>query len=170
MSGVKLEIRKAGLQDIFIIHELAHQIWPVTYENIISAGQIDYMLDLIYSEKALTKQIEILRHQFIIIEQDAVPIGFASYSPKYETDPTIFRLNKLYVVPGMQNGGKGKLLVNSVIGEIKKAGALILELNVNRHNPAIYFYKKLEFEVINEEDIDIGNGFFMNDFIMQKQL
>ena len=45
-----------------------------------------------------------------------------------------------------------------------------LELNVNRNNPAIRFYVKLGFHIIDEVDIAIGSGFYMNDYIMLKDL
>lgn len=59
-------------------------------------------------------------------------------------------------------------MIDHVIETIKSRGATSLQLNVNRQNPAQHFYKKLGFLVIKEEDIDIGSGFFMNDFVMEK--
>jgi ribosomal protein S18 acetylase RimI-like enzyme len=53
------------------------------------------------------------------------------------------------------------------MNEISLKGLTYLELNVNRQNTAIGFYKKLGFKIIAEEDIPIGNGFFMNDYVMQ---
>jgi ribosomal protein S18 acetylase RimI-like enzyme len=53
---------------------------------------------------------------------------------------------------------------------MKTQGATTLQLNVNRNNPAKIFYEKLGFAVLNEEDIDIGNGYFMNDYVMQKMI
>jgi ribosomal protein S18 acetylase RimI-like enzyme len=38
---------------------------------------------------------------------------------------------------------------------------------VNRDNPAIQFYQKFGFEIIDKEDIDIGNGFLMEDYVMK---
>ena len=53
--------------------------------------------------------------------------------------------------------------------EVTHSGAGILELNVNRYNKnALQFYTKQGFAIIKEEDIAIGKGFFMNDFVMQK--
>ncbi|MGZ8545109.1 MAG: GNAT family N-acetyltransferase, partial [Flavisolibacter sp.] len=49
-------------------------------------------------------------------------------------------------------------------------GATVLRLNVNRNNSARSFYEKLGFEMIGEEDIDIGNGYFMNDYVMEKKI
>jgi ribosomal protein S18 acetylase RimI-like enzyme len=57
-----------------------------------------------------------------------------------------------------------------LITAIKQKGATSLLLNVNRNNPTKGFYEKLGFTVIKEEDIDIGNGYFMNDYVMEKKV
>ena len=43
-------------------------------------------------------------------------------------------------------------------------------LNVNRKNPAIMFYQKIDFVIDTEEIIDIGEGFVMDDYIMKYTL
>jgi len=127
------------------------------------------MLELIYSKDALTGQIENLHHSFILIYENEQAVGFASYSPK-EPGLPVFRLHKLYVLPTQQGKGTGKALLNYILDEIKQAGATILELNVKRDNPAIDFYKKQGFKIAKEVDIDIGNGYFMRDYIMEKEI
>lgn len=165
-----LEIKKAGIKDIDCIQQLAYATWPDAYGEILSAEQLSYMLDLIYSKDALTNQVENLHHQFIIVSENDNAVGFASYSPKHAGVTTIYRLHKLYVLPTQQGKGTGKLLLNFIIQEIKGSGAKILELNVNRNNKAFYFYTKTGFTIVREEDIDIGNGYFMNDFVMSCEL
>ncbi len=165
-----LEIKQAGVDNIGLVQDLAFAIWPTAYGNIISHAQLKYMLDLIYSKKALTNQIENLQHKFIIVYENDTPVGFASYSLKHSEDQTVYRLHKLYVLPDQQGKGTGKFLLNHIIDEIKPAGAKILELNVNRHNVAFHFYTKLGFTIAREEDIDIGSGYFMNDYVMEKRL
>ena len=165
-----LEIKKAGIKDIGLIQDLAFAIWPTAYGNIISPAQLNYMLDLIYSKKALTSQIENLHHRFIIVYENDTAVGFASYSPKHAGDQLVYRLHKLYVLPNQQGKGTGKFLLNFIMVEIKSAGAKTLELNVNRHNVAFHFYTKLGFTIAREEDIDIGEGYFMNDYVMELKL
>lgn len=161
-----MEIKKAGTANTKEIQQLVYTIWPDAYGAILSKEQLDYMLELIYNDDALKDQVENLQHQFIIVYEGDKAVGFASYSPKEKNNFSIFRLHKLYVLPAQQGKGTGKILLNYIISEIKKAGATILELNVNRHNTAFNFYKKLGFAVTHETDIDIGNGYFMNDYIM----
>ncbi|MDE3252389.1 MAG: GNAT family N-acetyltransferase [Bacteroidota bacterium] len=161
-----LTIRNAGITDIAVIQHIAYQTWPAAYGNILSEAQLDYMLEKMYSEKALQTQME-EGHQFFLAEKEEGPFGFASVS---EEAPEIFKLNKLYVLPHIQKTGAGKALLKEVIRYARSNKGKRLQLQVNRHNAAKHFYINQGFGIIREADTDIGNGFFMNDFIMEKLL
>jgi GNAT superfamily N-acetyltransferase len=160
-----LLIRPADLDDINTIGFLAQQIWPDTYGDILSAEQLKYMLKLIYSPKSLRRQMVDEHQQFLIVEQTEDPIGFASWS--VTAAPGVYKLHKLYVLPGRQGKGLGKTLLQFILETLRPEGATTLRLNVNRHNKARQFYERMGFTVIGEEDIDIGHGYFMNDYIME---
>jgi GNAT superfamily N-acetyltransferase len=160
-----LLIRPADLDDINRIGFLAQQIWPETYGKILSAEQLKYMLKLFYSPKSLRRQMVDERHRFLIMEQADEPIGFASWSAS--GDPGVYKLHKLYVQPGRQGKGLGRTLLQFIFEAIRPEGATTLRLNVNRFNKARQFYERMGFTVIAEEDIDIGHGYFMNDFVME---
>lgn len=161
-----LQIRKATAADIPLIRELVFKIWPQTYAAILSQDKIGYMLEYMYSESSLEKQMN-EGSEFIIIYDQEEPIGYAAYLPK---SPVVYKLDKIYVLPTLQGKGVGKFIINYVIDEIKKRGATVLQLQVYRQNKARYFYEKLGFVIIEEKDFDIGNGFFMNDYVMEKKL
>ncbi len=159
-------IRKAYPTDIPQIRDMAYKIWPVTYGSILAPEQIDYMLKLIYSEKVLQEQME-NNNEFILVYDGVHPVGFASFSL---TEPQVYKLHKIYVLPSQQGKGTGRFIIDQLIKAMKAKGATTFQLNVNRHNNAKAFYEKLGFAVIKEEDIDIGNGYFMNDYVMEKKL
>jgi diamine N-acetyltransferase len=163
-------IQIAGTGHINLVKDIAGQTWPVAYRDILSPEQMQYMLNLFYSESSLQEQMEQKQHKFIIIYDNDTAAGFASYSPKSHEAPTVYRLHKIYVNPNQQGRGTGKILLDYIISDIKNSHATALELNVNRHNKALHFYQKLGFEIIKEEDIDIGNGYFMNDYVMRRVL
>lgn len=165
-----MEIHKVGSESIAAIHSLAHSWWPQAYREILSAEQIAYMLELIYSEASLQSQVEEKKHQFIIATKDTHEIGFASYSQKDTLTPSVYRLHKIYVLPGLHGKGIGQLLLDFIVDDIRPRGATDLELNVNRYNKARTFYEKNGFKVTREEDNSIGNGYFMNDFVMNLTL
>ena len=160
-----INIRNATAADIKTIHALAYETWPIAYGKILSAQQLKYMLELIYSETSVKKQIEEEAHHFLIAEENNKPIGFADYGILKDD---IYKLHKIYVLSNQQGKGIGKLLIDHVIEKVKEQNAKALLLNVNRNNKAKQVYEHLGFKVISEEDIDIGEGYFMNDYIMEK--
>lgn len=159
-----LSIIKADTSHIPVIREITTQVWPQTYIPIIGPVQVTYMLDLFYAPPQLAKQMEELNHRFIICYDDEQPVAFASWS---EIETNIFKLQKIYIVSGEQGKGIGKYMLGYIVSELKAAGATALRLNVNRYNfSAKAFYEKAGFEQLRDEDIDIGNGYFMNDHVL----
>ena len=160
-----LEFKPASVNDIPVIRLLAQQTWPSAYGNIISPEQIAYMLDLMYSEEKLQEQMNSGQQLFSIAMYHGEPVGFASIGPTNE-EGTTWHLHKLYVLPSMQGKHVGRELLNFAIHNRLPKTCTLLELNVNRENPAVNFYKRAGFTVSREVDLDIGNGFWMNDYIM----
>jgi ribosomal protein S18 acetylase RimI-like enzyme len=162
-----MEIQKVDTESIPIIQSLANITWAIAYKEIISNEQKEFMLDQMYSTESLQSQILQQNHQFVIAYLDKNPTGFSSYSIKQTTNESIGKLHKLYVDPSQQGKGIGKSILQFILNDISSKGANYLELNVNRQNKAIEFYIKLGFAIVAEVDVPIGNGFFMNDYVMQ---
>ncbi|MDB5209766.1 MAG: GCN5-related N-acetyltransferase [Sediminibacterium sp.] len=157
-------IRQAVPEDIPSIQEIALKTWPATYGNLLSKEQLAYMLDRIYSTTSLRDQFA-CGHRFYIADSAGEPVGFASVS---KDGGAVFKLNKLYILPGSQKTGTGKSLLNEVIGYAKLNGAHQLIVQVKSDNPARHFYEKQGFVATQEIHIDIGNGYFIDDLVMQK--
>ena len=162
-----LSITKATAADIPLIRQLTFSIWPQTYSSVISKEQIDYMLEMMYNPATLQKQMEEDGYTFIIVYDDTEPVAFASYN---ETEPQLWKLNKIYILPSQQGKGTGKFIINYIVDEIKTKHAKALQLQVNRQNKAKGFYEKLGFKIIKTADFDIGSGYFMNDYVMELSL
>ena len=158
-----IELRTASKTDLPLIQQLVFTIWNIAYKDILSKEQLNYMLDSMHSIPALTKLID-TGHQFIIPYEHGVAKGFACY----KILPDKVRLEKIYVLPHQHKKGIGKLMMDYIIE--KARGVNVVELNVNRQNKAVDFYKKIGFKIIKEIDIPIGEGYFMNDYVMQKSL
>ena len=155
----------ATKNNIPAIQEIIAETWEPSYRAILSPAQINYMQEALYQSEALQKQMD-EGQQFYILYENAVPAGFASYSPH---EARTFKLNKLYVKPNYQGKGYGSLLIRHVEQEVLNQGGEYLILNVNRHNHARQKYEHAGFKVIKEEDIPIG-PYWMNDYVMQKPL
>ncbi|MFD0940172.1 GNAT family N-acetyltransferase [Pedobacter boryungensis] len=163
-------LRKAKEDDIAIISDLAAQIWPQTYSAYISAEQLNYMLDLMYNRGELLSQLQ-KGHTFLIAtetEQDK-DVGFAGFSI-IDAENQIYKLHKLYVLPETHGKGVGKILINEVKNVAVRSGGKALQLNVNRNNNAKEFYLKAGFKIKETVDIEIGNGFLMNDYVMELEI
>ena len=160
-------IRYASYKDIPSIRKLAFEIWPKTYKDILSSAQIDFMLDDMYSEGSLLAQFD-RGVQFVMGEIDNQPLGFASFSV-FDSTKQVYKIHKLYLLPAVQGKGFGKQLVNFIEDDIRLKGAEVLEVNVNRNNPALNFYLKSGFEISREVDIPY-HQFVINDYVMRKKL
>lgn len=158
-------LRKGKEEDIESIQHLANKTWPDAYGAIISAEQIRYMLDKMYNKGELLSQLE-QGHIFLIAEEDDTDLGFAGFSI-IDSKKHTYKLHKLYVLPETHGKGVGKLLINEIVNLIRTAGGKSLQLNVNRNNKAVEFYKKAGFVIKETVDLDIGNGFLMNDYVME---
>jgi diamine N-acetyltransferase len=162
-----LSVRKASTEDIPLIRELTFKVWPQTYAQLLSQEQIDYMLNMMYNHTALLKQIEEDGITFIIIYNEQTPVAFAAYN---EINKQIWKLHKIYILQSQQGKGTGKFIIDFIVSEIKQQNAKALQLQVNRQNTAQHFYKKLGFKIIETADFEIGNGYFMNDYVMELPL
>lgn len=161
-------IVKATSQDISSIQTIAEQTWPVAYGKILSANQIAYMLDLMYSQKVLLEQMMHLNHHFFLFLAENNPIAFLSIEPNIEQ--RIAKIHKIYALPSSQGKGVGKALMQFAEQFCVEQQQTEIRLNVNRYNPAVDFYQKIGYSILKEENIDIGNNYWMEDFVMHKVL
>jgi ribosomal protein S18 acetylase RimI-like enzyme len=158
-------LREAKANELPIVTALAEQIWPQTYSTYISEEQLHYMLDLMYNHSELLSQLE-KGYTFLLASENNNDVGFACYSIT-DKENNIYKLHKLYVLPEMHGKGVGKILINEVFKLAKYSGGKALQLNVNKNNNAKDFYLKTGFTIKESVVLNIGNGFFMDDYVME---
>ncbi len=168
MNKSEISIKHADATDIGTIRNLALAIWPDTYKEILSPEQLTFMLDAFYSKNTLLQNISADNHQFILALLNDKPIGFAAFEVNYKYNTT--KIHKLYIHPEAQGKGIGRLLLEEIKKSSLETQNSLLILNVNRFNKALSFYKKIGFSIIEEVNIEIGNGYLMEDYVMQKHL
>lgn len=160
------EIKKATLEDISLINELAWIVFPHTYKELLSPGQIEFMMDWMYSETNLHKQMTEDGHIYFLAYEGNEPAGYLSIQPEGEHT---YHLQKIYVLPSYQGKKLGKQLFNQAIQAIKELHPepCQMRLNVNRYNTkAVDFYFRMGMKKVFEGDFDIGHGYLMTDYIM----
>ncbi|HXU28000.1 MAG TPA: GNAT family N-acetyltransferase [Bacteroidia bacterium] len=157
-----INFKLATENDFSTIEKLARIIWDKHYITIISQQQIDFMLNKMYSFEALKKQMEEGHKLYLVVNDNSEAIGFISVSTDNDRN---FWLHKFYILQQKQHTGIGTLVFNKVFKELYEPKSI--RLNVNRQNfKSINFYFKLGFKIEKVNDLEVGNGYFMNDFVM----
>ena len=164
-----ITITQATDNDLKIIQDIAYKTWPISYGEILSKAQLDYMLENFYSAATLYDNLTNKNHHFLLAYEDLACLGFASYEHHY-LNKNVTRLHKLYMVPESQGKGIGKLVLDRIEDLANENRSETISLNVNKLNKALSFYKKMGFRVVAEEELAIGNGYIMDDYKMEKKL
>ena len=167
MSSLNIEIRPVTPPDVPAISTLAREIWQASYPGIITQEQIDFVLEQRYGHERLYDDLEDLHKWLDQAFFEGRRIGFAfSEIRKGE-----FKLDKLYIHPDVQRQGVGGRLIAHVAERAKKQGYPCVVLQVNKRNAkAINSYMKYGFTVREATVEDIGGGYVMDDFVMEKKL
>ncbi|WP_116108518.1 GNAT family N-acetyltransferase [Lewinella sp. IMCC34191] len=181
MNSANVRILPATPDDVATIERLARKTWPDTFGDILSAAQIEYMLQMMYRPDALLDQMQ-SGHVFhlLLASDESFRSDYSGQSRRFqavgyvshETDqaPGATKIHKLYVLPEMQGRGFGRLLIDKVESIATRNGQLALKLDVNYQNPAIRFYERMGFEKVEQYTTEIGEGYLMEDWRMVKLL
>ena len=158
-------IRLIDASEVTEVTKLAHLIWPDTFRDILKPEQLHFMLEWMYNPQTLASQLE-SGHQFYLLENELGNIGFLGVQAFHPSSDQL-KIHKLYLLPSQQGKGYGKLLIDHAVSVAKSKGISKLTLNVNRFNKAVQFYHNVGFHIAKEEDIDIGHGYLMEDYVME---
>ncbi|MFR9651225.1 MAG: dihydrofolate reductase [Rikenellaceae bacterium] len=167
--GQNIYIGEAKRSDIDAIREVALVSFVETYQSFISPEQIDYMLDWMYSVKSLNKQFD-EGYRFYILFYCGKAMGYIALHPK---ENNVIYLERLYLLNSTQGLGLGSVMMDFVCEQAKRLNseANRIELNVNRNNRAVGYYRHQGFDVATQGDYIIeGTEFIRNDYIMFKEI
>ena len=159
-------IRRAGEGDVETISALAGRIWRAYYTPILPPGQVEYMLAWMYDPGRLRTDLTRGVVYELLLDGDR-PIGFCGY----EEVAGELKLHKLYLDVAEHGRGLGSRMLRHVEDEARRRGLPKVVLGVNRFNEkAIRAYRRNGYTVRGPLKTDIGGGFVMDDFIMEKPL
>lgn len=164
-----MKITIATPDQLSIVKDLAYTIWPTAYGEILSKKQLNFMLDKFYHLDWLKNQMFNHNQVFLLIEENKGYLGFCAYELNCGNSNNT-KLHKLYVLPQTQGKGIGKALLSEVEKIALENHNDGVFLNVNRYNKAQEFYKHQGYIISETIDIEIGNGYLMEDFVMKKSL
>jgi GNAT superfamily N-acetyltransferase len=165
-----LNVTVARADQLRIIASLAHDIWHRYYPAIISKAQIDYMLRQRYSPEALTERFASRGTTLLIAWLGPLAVGYAMVSiPEDALDEVT--LDAFYLHPDHHRRGMGRVFMEQVIDHLRHHPRSTVVLNVNRRNiTAINFYFRQGFIIRSAVDVDLGNGYIGDDFVMARAL
>ena len=163
-----ITIRKAAEADCRTIRRLAETAPPAALPAILSPPQIAYMLEWMYAEPELLRQMRD-GYVYYLASDEGVPCGYVSVERQA---PDLFHLQRLYVLPAFQGRGIGASLFGRAVAHVRAAhpAPCRMELNVNRRNRALRFYERMGMRILREGDFAIGGGFYMNDYILGMEI
>ena len=152
--------------DIRALAAAADQVWHEYFRSLLSPEQIDYMVEKFQSIPAITQQIREGFQYFLLREDDQV----AGYTGIHLEEPRLF-LSKLYVLQPYRKKGYSSLMLQKLLEIAKNAGKSAIYLTVNKYNtPSIDIYLHKGFQTIDSVVTDIGKGFVMDDYIMERTI
>lgn len=173
----RVTIKRVVETDLPRIRSLAERTWRTSYAGLLSAGQIEYMLDWMYSPERLLQDFRGgVAFDWPVVEGE--PVGFMATRPE-TGEPTVpggatglaLLLHKLYVLPEFQGKGIGSHLLDHAVQRAAKAGCCCVRLRVNKGNHrAIACYLRHGFVQEASVVTDIGGGHVMDDHIMVRSV
>ncbi len=159
------EFRKISTPEEFTaLADFARGIWEEHFTKIIGAEQVGYMLEKFQSAPAMEAQVRNDGYIYYRAYEDGEPCGYCALCPHEDH----MYLSKFYMKAEFRRRGIGRKMMSFIENEAKNAGLDKIRLNVNKYNFAIDVYKRLGFVTVADEVNDIGNGFVMDDYVMEK--
>lgn len=156
-----------GTEEVKKLAEIANEVWHQHFITILSLEQIDYMVEKFQSEKAMTAQMAEQGYEYYFLHNCGKNIGYTGV----RVDKDKLFLSKLYILKDYRGLGFASETFCFLENLCRDRGLKAIWLTVNRYNTdTIAVYKKKGFEIIRTEVADIGQGYVMDDYIMEKVL
>jgi GNAT superfamily N-acetyltransferase len=155
--------------DFEAVATVARTIWFAHYTSIISKQQVEYMLGGRFTPANLERYLDAPDRWMHVLRVDGAVVGYCSHA--LTATPREMKLEQLYLLPALHGRGFGKLMMEHIESHARALGCDTLMLQVNKRNTtaaSVYFHSG--FTVREEVVIDIGNGYVMDDFILEKPL
>jgi ribosomal protein S18 acetylase RimI-like enzyme len=158
-------------EQLAVVVELAREIWYEYYVSLIGRAQVDYMVAKFQSAEAMAGQIR-EGYEYFLVRRAGDPEGMPciGYCAIQEQPGRRMFLSKFYLHHAARGSGTGRRCMELIEGLARERGVGLLWLTVNKGNPAVQAYQRLGFRIVADLIMDIGGGFVMDDYRMEKQL
>lgn len=161
-----MEILTVNKEMIKETSDFASEVFIDYYIPLIGEKQARYMADLFLSQDAILKLIDD-GAVFRLVKDEGEIIGFCEYKKE---EGRLF-LSKLYARKDRRHKGIGRFMFEDVKAYARQNDLKKIYLTVNKGNsPSYEIYLHLGFKVIDSVVNDIGQGYVMDDYIMEYTL
>lgn len=165
--NIKL-LKVESLSDVTSVAELAQEIWREHFTPIIGSSQVEYMLEKFQSVEAISAQLEAGAEYYVTVVENE-HVGYVGLVPDVLNKKMM--ISKIYLRNRARGSGTGNHMLDFIESECRKRSFNKLWLTVNRFNHGpVDWYSRKGFETVDEVNQDIGGGFFMDDYVMEKMI
>lgn len=158
-------------QDVPALAELAAEIWFEYWPALIGADQTAYMVERFQSREAIERDMRehAYEYWFVRAADDGRTVGYTGGHVEPRTNR--FFISKIY----LRAHERGKHFASAVVrfyeDLCRDRGLDAMYLTVNKGNElGIRAYAGTGFSTIDAVEADIGQGFVMDDYIMEKRV
>lgn len=171
MKGMKIDFQRLETAESLVaVRTIAADIWPKTFASILSAGQIAYMMDMMYAPSVMEKELAD-GYIFELVLIDGEPAGYIVCSACDEDPARVLKLHKAYLLQEYHSKGVGQAMLNRALSLAAEGGFECVRLNVNKQNErAIRAYQRNGFTLFRSEKNDIGRGYYMDDYVFERRV
>ena len=156
-------------EDIAQLSLIAHEIWHEYWPSLIGLEQTEYMIGLFHSQEALLRDINENGYRFWILKIKRRVVGYTG--ARHEVDKEKLFISKIYLYAHERSKGYASQVFQFYEKYCNDNNLSAMYLSVYKGNElAISTYKAKEFLIVDSVAKSIGNGFVMDDFIMEKTL
>ena len=171
MSATPQFVPVSTPEQLATVATLAHEIWYEFYVPLIGRAQVDYMVAKFQNAAAMQAQID-QGYEYFLVQQDDTTgarrdIGYCAVQE--QADGALF-LSKFYLLKSARGSGTGRKCMEFIEGLARRRELSPLWLTVNKGNPSVQAYQRLGFRIAADLVMDIGGGFVMDDYRMEKTL
>lgn len=159
------QIQRSDEESIVSLSAFASAIIREYYDPIIGVEQNNYHLDNFQSVHAIKNQLE-HGYTYYVLYEEKTMLGFFAFYPREDA----LYLSKFYLVKEFRGKGYGKAMLSFLKEEARKQGLSAIELNVNRFNPTTAIYDHFGFHIIRAEQVQIGQGYIMDDYVYRLEI
>lgn len=171
MSGEEIVFEAVGPRDVEELAELAGSIWREFWTDRLGSGQTEYMIDRFQSRSAIERDMREHAYEYWLLRsaEDGRVVGYTGGCVEPATNR--FFVSKIYLLAAERGKHFASAAVRFYDALCRERGLSAMYLTVNKGNElGIRAYEGNGFAVIDAVETDIGSGFIMDDYIMERRV